>query len=169
MTMHEATELVGYNDWANARLLGCADELSPEQWSRDLGGSYPTLLRVVAHIVGGEWIWLRRCQGDSPASAPAWFNDPDPGSLWEALAQVRADRLEFLSTLSAADLDREVRYTLLNGSDGVQPLATLLRHTVNHSTYHRGQVAAMLRRLGVAPPATDLLVYAAEQSASSSA
>jgi uncharacterized damage-inducible protein DinB len=164
MTVHEATELVGYNDWANARLLGCAAELPGEQWSRDLGGSYPTLLGVVAHIVGAEWVWLRRWQGDSPTSAPAWFSEPEPLSLLEALSAVRGERLESLSTLSDVDLEREIRYTLLGGSQGAQPLATLLRHTVNHSTYHRGQVAAMLRRLGVAPPATDLLVYAAEQS-----
>jgi uncharacterized damage-inducible protein DinB len=34
---------------------------------------------------------------------------------------------------------------------------------MNHSTYHRGQIAAMLRRLNVSPPSTDLLVYAAER------
>jgi hypothetical protein len=30
---------------------------------------------------------------------------------------------------------------------------------VNHSTYHRGQVAAMLRQVGTAPPPTDYLVF----------
>lgn len=32
-------------------------------------------------------------------------------------------------------------------------------HLVNHSTYHRGQVAAMLRQLGLRPIATDFLVF----------
>jgi uncharacterized damage-inducible protein DinB len=30
---------------------------------------------------------------------------------------------------------------------------------VNHSTYHRGQAASMLRQMGIAPAATDLLRY----------
>jgi len=29
----------------------------------------------------------------------------------------------------------------------------------NHSTYHRGQVAAMLRQLGEKPPSTDLIRF----------
>jgi uncharacterized damage-inducible protein DinB len=33
------------------------------------------------------------------------------------------------------------------------------RHLLNHSTYHRGQVAAMLRQNGEKPPSTDLIRY----------
>jgi uncharacterized damage-inducible protein DinB len=36
-------------------------------------------------------------------------------------------------------------------------------HVVNHSTYHRGQVATMLRQLGTRPLPTDLLVFDDEQ------
>ena len=39
----------------------------------------------------------------------------------------------------------------------------MLRHIVNHSTYHRGQVASMLRQLGAEPAATDLFLYYAER------
>jgi uncharacterized damage-inducible protein DinB len=35
----------------------------------------------------------------------------------------------------------------------------MLRHVVNHSTYHRGQVTTMLRILGAAAPATDLILF----------
>jgi uncharacterized damage-inducible protein DinB len=38
-------------------------------------------------------------------------------------------------------------------------LDTLVRHVVNHSSYHRGQVTTMLRQLGFAAPATDLVLY----------
>jgi uncharacterized damage-inducible protein DinB len=44
MTEHEPLELFDYNVWANERLLACCGELSPDEWSRDLGGSFPTLL-----------------------------------------------------------------------------------------------------------------------------
>jgi uncharacterized damage-inducible protein DinB len=36
-------------------------------------------------------------------------------------------------------------------------------HVVNHSTYHRGQLATMLRQLGARPVPTDLLVFDDEQ------
>ncbi len=163
MTLQEALDLFAYNDWANTRLLGCCAERPPKDWTLDLGGSFPTLLAVVAHVVGGEWIWLKRCRGESPTAAPQWMTDPNPTGLQEAMTAIQVERQDFLRSLSDNDLERDVRYRLLNGTPGSLPLSTLLRHVVNHSTYHRGQIAAMLRRLGVAPPATDLMVHAAEQ------
>jgi len=35
----------------------------------------------------------------------------------------------------------------------------MVRHVVNHSTYHRGQVTTLLRQLGGTPVATDWLVF----------
>ena len=39
----------------------------------------------------------------------------------------------------------------------------VLRHIVNHSTYHRGQVASKLKRLGVDPPSTEFVDWALAQ------
>src|SRR5262249_40881237 len=41
-------------------------------------------------------------------------------------------------------------------------LAHLMQHLVNHSTYHRGQVAMMVRQLGGEPLATDFHVFLVE-------
>jgi len=47
----------------------------------------------------------------------------------------------------------------------VLPPWAILRHVVNHSSYHRGQVASKLKRFGIEQPATDLLFWAIEQCA----
>jgi len=52
-----------------------------------------------------------------------------------------------------------VAYRTFDGSSHEQSLGDLLRHVVNHATYHRGQLATMLRQLGRTPPATDLVRY----------
>jgi uncharacterized damage-inducible protein DinB len=39
----------------------------------------------------------------------------------------------------------------------------MLRHVVNHSSYHRGQVITLLRQLGAPVVATDFLVFIDEQ------
>ena len=41
----------------------------------------------------------------------------------------------------------------------------MLRHIVNHSTYHRGQVASKLKRFGIEQPNTDFFFWAIEQVA----
>ena len=54
--------------------------------------------------------------------------------------------------------------TMRRGSrSAILPPWVVLRHIVNHSTYHRGQVASKLKRLGIEQPATDFVFWAFEQ------
>jgi len=49
--------------------------------------------------------------------------------------------------------------------DTIYTLGELVQHALNHSTYHRGQVALLIRRLGHAPPVTDYHDFLAEARA----
>src|SRR5207248_7183653 len=49
------------------------------------------------------------------------------------------------------------------GRTVVLPPWLLLRHVVNHTTYHRGQVASKLKRFGVQQPETDLRLHKTEE------
>ena len=45
------------------------------------------------------------------------------------------------------------------------PLGPMLQHLANHSTYHRGQIATLLRQLGTKSISTDLIAYHRELAA----
>src|SRR6202045_4446718 len=99
--------------------------------------------------------------------------DPDDGIPTEAdLATVddaarlleRAYRRfeELQPTLTPEGLNTV--YTLRgSGWTATQPRWAMLRHIVNHSTYHRGQVASKLKRFGVEQPTTDFSFWVMEQ------
>jgi uncharacterized damage-inducible protein DinB len=72
MTIDEARELFAYSDWANARFFAAAEALTPEQLSGRAASSFPSVRGTLGHIVGAEWVWLRRWQGESPPSPPGW-------------------------------------------------------------------------------------------------
>ena len=57
------------------------------------------------------------------------------------------------------DLDRVIAYQSMAGDPFSDPVWKIVMHVVNHATLHRGQVMAMLRQMGVAPPGTDLIYY----------
>ncbi|HEY0810552.1 MAG TPA: DinB family protein, partial [Longimicrobiales bacterium] len=65
----------------------------------------------------------------------------------------------FIDNLTDIDLDRIVSYRNFKGESHANPLWQLLRHLVNHSTYHRGQVTTMLRQVGHEPVSTDLVLF----------
>ena len=60
-----------------------------------------------------------------------------------------------------------IEYKSLNGQSSTSPYWQMIVHVVNHGTYHRGQVATMLRQLGATPAqSTDMIVFFRERQAS---
>ncbi len=164
MTITEVRWLFGYNDWANARTFDAASLLPVEQMSRDLGSSFPSVLLTLAHIVGGEWVWLQRWLRQPPSGFPAWVSAPDLADIRTRLAALEAERRSFFAGVTDADLTVPMPFTLMSGASDVQPLDVMVRHITNHSTYHRGQIATFMRQLGATPPSTDLIVFARERA-----
>jgi uncharacterized damage-inducible protein DinB len=162
MTTHEARKLFHYNSWATARMFSAAEALTPEQVEAPLVSSFPSLMATLAHIVVTEWIWLQRWRGESPTAAPAWAAEPSLRELKAQLAAIEAERASFLVGRTDADLEDEVSYRGGDGQAFAHPLADLIRHVVNHSTYHRGQLVTLLRQLGHTPPSTDFTRYLRE-------
>jgi uncharacterized damage-inducible protein DinB len=155
----EIQDLYAYNRWANRRILGAAGALPAGERARDLGSSFPSVQATLAHVLGAEWIWLERWNGRSPGGLLAGGDLDDWAELGRRWDDVEAAQARFVGSLTPPDLRRTVDYRTTDGTPYAAPLAQLLRHVVNHSTYHRGQVVTMLRQLGAAAPATDLVVY----------
>jgi uncharacterized damage-inducible protein DinB len=162
MTTHEAKQLFDYNAWANARMFSAAEALTAEQLEAPLVSSFPSLKATLSHIVVTEWVWLRRWRGESPTAAPAWAEEPSLRELKSQLADIEAERASFLAGRTDADLEDVISYRGGDGQAFAHPLPDLIRHVVNHSTYHRGQLVTLLRQLGHTPPSTDFTRYLRE-------
>ena len=52
----------------------------------------------------------------------------------------------------------------LKGEGRLMPFWAVIRHVANHATYHRGQIASKLKRLGFEAPITDFSAWAFEQT-----
>lgn len=158
MRPSEAAILLSYNAWANRRLLGAAADLPRDLLERDLATSHRSVWGTLLHIAWGEWLWLGRWQ-----AAPARGADPtDCRSLSELerrWTEIAREQRAFLASLGGRDFDRPISYENPPGTTWTYPLREMVRHVVNHSSYHRGQIASLLRRLGATPPATDYLVF----------
>lgn len=159
MNLETIRALHRYNAWANQRVLDTVSRVAPADFATDLKSSYGSIRDTLTHMVWSEWIWLQRWNGLSPTLVfpPADF--PNVESLRERFQYVATERSAFLRDITAERLQRVIEYRNVKGEIWRYPLWQQLHHVVNHSTYHRGQVATMLRQLGATPAATDLLVY----------
>jgi uncharacterized damage-inducible protein DinB len=159
MTLSDVLEHFAYNKWANDRTLDAIRPLTPEQLTRNLGSSFPSICETAAHIASAEWIWLRRWKGQSPAAHAEWAKRATMEVVVAQFEAIEAERAAWLGTLTDSDLARPLSFRLLNGQADQQVLSSQLLHLVNHSTYHRGQIAGMIRQVGATPLATDLIAY----------
>ena len=151
-------ELFAYNDWARDRLLDRVAPIDDAKLDRPFEMGEGSLRKTVAHLYGSEWMWLQRWRGNSPGAADMPKPFPTVAALWEAWRTHAADRNEFVAALSDADLDREVAYVNAKGEHHAALLGPMMLHVANHGTHHRAQALNMLRHLGVAPPALDIIV-----------
>jgi len=72
-------------------------------------------------------------------------------------AAVEKEQAEFVNPVTNEGLGRILPFRTTQVS-----LVHLMLHLANHSTYHRGQVALMMRQLGAEPVATDFHVFLVE-------
>ena len=165
--------LFRYNQWANERTVLGVAQAPQAVFSHHL---HPlpegSIQGVLTHIVWSEWIWLQRWKGvTNLVFQPADFalvpqelvfaasDFPDVDAVRQRLEAVGKETFAYLGDLKPGDLDAVVEYRTLGGAVWPRVLWRQLVHAVNHSTYHRGQVAAMLRELGYAPVASDLVGF----------
>jgi uncharacterized damage-inducible protein DinB len=158
VTLAEAKVLLAYNVWANRRLLDAAGALPGLLCERDLGTSFGSVGGTLRHIAWGEWLWLGRWRETAPRGTDP-RNADNLTALATRWAEIGREQLDFLSALRSPDLGRSVTYENPPGTPWTYPVAEMMRHVVNHSTYHRGQVASLMRQLGHTPEPTDYLVY----------
>jgi uncharacterized damage-inducible protein DinB len=160
MTVSDLERLYDYSYWANRRIFSVLTQLTPEQFTQNVAGSYGSVRNTLVHIVSAEWGWLDRCGG--PTRGPALKADdyPTVDSLIDTWTAVEGHVRSFLASLSDADLLRSIEFKLQAAdSVHVMRLGDLLQHGANHGVHHRGQVALLLRVLGHVPGNFDLLIY----------
>ena len=168
MNLQLIQTLLEYHVWANQRMLAVIDTLTPEQFTRDLKSSFPSIQATVAHLIFAETIWLNRLRGESePLPTPADL--PTPAAARARWAASEERFRSFVGGLAAADLDRLFTARTSAGKEFVQTVGEALHQLFNHGTYHRGQLATMLRQLDVTPPGTDLITFYRERRAGATA
>ena len=169
MTRDDIQLLYEYDRWANNRVLQAASALSVEALTRDLGGSFRSVRDTLVHIIGGEWIWLAYWRMPSHSAAiltdlrtrrDALFNPdafPNVAAIQLQWSEIEKQQMEFVDQVTNELLEKMVPFRTTQVR-----LAHLMQHLANHSTYHRGQVALMMRQLATEPAVTDFHVFLAE-------
>ena len=111
-------------------------------------------IQLFGHMLDAHHIWVCRINGVKNTL-----------TVWEVLPvqkfkEVIQDNFDQTQTiLEHMDLSTVVAYTNTQGNSYKNTVKDILLHVINHTTYHRGQVAMELRKAGITPPVTDYIAY----------
>jgi uncharacterized damage-inducible protein DinB len=140
-------KLYQYNDWANRRVIECLEN----QDVRD-----EKILRIFGHLVCAQLIWFNRFKGLPKSPLKLWGDHP-LAELKSIAKEAARCWLEFIDEEDS--FDRVLKYNNYVGDYYETNIRDLMAHLVNHCTYHRGQVAVLLREKGFEPVNTDFVTY----------
>jgi len=139
-------KMFSYDNWANREFLTALRPPTPPQ---------PKVLRLVAHTLSAQRLWLERMQGVHQSVA-VW-----PASTIEdciALAEeMRASWEKYLRGLSPNGLEETIHYRNSKGESWSSRVEDIITHVLMHSAYHRGQAALEMRAAGLQPSYTDFI------------
>lgn len=156
-------ELYEYHYWANRKLFSVVSQLSPEQFTKSVAGSYESIRNTLVHVLSAEWGWLDRCGGPPRGERLKAEDYPTAETLGATWTRVEGYMREFLAGLRDEDLARKVEFALGSGPRHSIPLGELMQHGAIHAVHHRGQVALLLRMLCYVPGNFDLVIYSMER------
>ena len=163
MTVKDLESMFDYGYWANRKVFDVISQLTPEQFTQPVAGSYGSIRNTLVHVLSAEWGWLSRCGGPERGQALKPDDFATVESLVGAWSTIEGYVREFLSRLKDEDLARTVEFMNPRGEKRSMRLGELMQHAAVHGVHHRGQVALLLRLLGHVPGNFDMLFYYADR------
>ena len=159
MDIQEIRSQFEYVFWAHERMMRSLAELTPEEFLRDLHSGHPSVRDTLVHMMSSDWIWLSRWHGISPTAMMDLEAFPTLESVEQRWVSLHHELSRFLGQVRDEDLPAPIAYRSVGGEERTLPLVCTLQHLANHNTYHRGQVATLLRQMGHEPANTDISLF----------
>jgi len=143
-------KLFKYNHWANQRYLRALMYYK---------GENRKILQLYSHLVSAQKIWFNRIQ-DLPTSSP-WV-EYKPEELQSLTIESTDQWLKFISDYPTDIFEKKITYKNTKGQQFETKVDDVIIHVINHSTYHRSQIAILFRQENIDPPITDYIAYIRE-------
>jgi uncharacterized damage-inducible protein DinB len=150
---HLALKMYDYHSWANGVIIDRLIELPQDIYHKEIQTGFSSVSKVLSHIYLTDYAWFDIISGKSMNEAIATTN--------QLREQIETKSIEEMKKIF---LDLSERYKeLLNSQENIEkvivvdnPYAGLLEtsvsetvlHVVTHGSYHRGNIATMLRQMG---------------------
>ncbi len=164
MTMkHSAIQQHNYHCWANNRFFKHLKTLSSEIYTQEIESVFSSISEVITHVYRVDGMWLSVMSGDSFEETMQFIKKLETQSKDKGLGKMqklyKELAREYASFFESQDLDEVISIEHPRYGSLETAVSELVQHVVNHGTYHRGNITAMLRQQGETGIPTDYIFY----------
>tara|TARA_R110002033_G_scaffold65373_2_gene116461 strand:- start:159 stop:611 length:453 start_codon:yes stop_codon:yes gene_type:complete len=111
-------------------------------------------VKLLNHLINAQQIWNERILMEQP-TIDVWEIRP-----LENLQTINESNYnKSLSILNSIELNQKIAYKNSKGIVFSSSVQEIIFHVINHSTYHRAQIASDLKANGIEPINTDYIFY----------
>jgi uncharacterized damage-inducible protein DinB len=111
-------------------------------------------VKLFNHLLNAHQIWNNRIE---PKQTP--FSVWELHSVQEFQNIDKANYEQTLQILDKFDLAETINYANSKGQTFSNSIRDIFFHVINHSTYHRGQIATDFKQFGLEPVVTDYIFF----------
>lgn len=154
--------IADYQHWANEVLFNSLDHLQPEVIGSDQGLFFHSIHHTVDHILLVSQVWLARLQGEQLEANYRVINQPDFRELKQSLRRETRKLQSWLDAQPDTFFEGEIGFAGSDGKPRQMWVREVLVHLFTHYGHHRGQVSAVITRLGAPCPEMDFIYYRRE-------
>jgi uncharacterized damage-inducible protein DinB len=148
-----------YEEDSHAKVVASLDTVPTE---RKAGAEYRKAVAIFAHVVMARRIWLGRLGVLPPAGGTLFPDNPELTDVVRQWDTVRSSWREYLAGLTDAELERKFEYQSLDAGRFRNRVEEIMTQLFGHSSYHRGQMAVLVKAAGGTPAITDFVYWCRE-------
>ncbi|MCZ4245398.1 DinB family protein [Pedobacter punctiformis] len=141
-------EIVNYTQLADQRIISVFNSSTID---------LPEAEKLFSHVLNAQHVWVSRIKGEVPQYG-----------VWDVhyrneFEKISADNFtQIREILNNTPLNQMVIYHNSKGDPYQSKVEEILFHLLNHSTYHRAQIATLFKKAGFEPPVTDYIMLKRE-------
>ncbi|OIK13401.1 damage-inducible protein DinB [Bacillus sp. MUM 116] len=150
---HPALKMYDYHVWANGVIIDRLKELPEDIYHKGIQSGFSSVSKVLSHIYLTDYAWFDIISGKSMNEAMAFTDqlreEVETKSI-EEMKKIFLDLSERNKALLNSQEDIEKLIVVDNPYAGLleTSISESVLHVVTHGSYHRGNIATMLRQIG---------------------
>ncbi|MDM5309752.1 DinB family protein [Peribacillus frigoritolerans] len=156
-------EMYNYHAWANGVIIDRLIELPEHIYHKEIQSGFSSVSKVLSHIYLTDYAWFDIISGISMDEAMASSSELKEEVEKKSIEEMKKTFMDLYernkALLSTVDMEKVMVVDNPYAGSLETTISESVLHVVTHGSYHRGNIATMLRQMGHTSVMQDFGLY----------